>query len=87
MVTDIDILQQYLRQKPRIFYLFNKANWENVFVDVETLSQRITNLSPYCGVQQLWLTCRDDLKSIININVTNKMNKKTGNRFPGSVGT
>ena len=31
VVTDIDIIPQHIKQKPRKIYIFSKANWDNIF--------------------------------------------------------
>ena len=30
VVNDINIVPQHIKQKPRRFYIFSKANWENI---------------------------------------------------------
>ena len=38
VVTDIDIIPQYIKQKPRWFYIFSKTNWENIHTEMNQLS-------------------------------------------------
>jgi hypothetical protein len=38
VVTDIDILPHYIRQKRRKIYQFNKVNWDNINKDLQTLA-------------------------------------------------
>ena len=42
IVTDIDILPQFIRQKPRKFFIFSKANWDGITNDIKRLSETIT---------------------------------------------
>ncbi|WAR07916.1 hypothetical protein MAR_017874, partial [Mya arenaria] len=41
VVTDINIIPQYIKQKPRKTFLYSKANWENIQKDMEDLSKAV----------------------------------------------
>ena len=45
IVTDIDIIPQYVKQRQRKFYIFSKANWDNIQEDMCKISDSIIILS------------------------------------------
>ena len=43
VVTDIDVIPQHIKKKPRKIYIFSKVNWDNIFDEMDQLSSEITN--------------------------------------------
>ena len=74
VVTDIDIIPKYIRQKPRKFFIFSKANWDNIFKETASLSQEIVSSSN--DVQQLWDSFKNGIFDIMTRNIPSKTSKK-----------
>ena len=54
IVTDIDIILHYVRQKPRKIFLYGKADWENINCDLLNLGHDIT-FGKDQNVDGLWI--------------------------------
>ena len=61
IVTDINIIPQYIRQRPRRFYIYSKANWENIQVDICQLSESFKSAVNHSSVEELWNTFKDGI--------------------------
>ena len=53
IVTDIDIIPQYVKQTQRKFYIFSKANWDNIQEDMCKLSHSIMNSVKGSSIEEL----------------------------------
>ena len=74
VVTDIDIIPKYIRQKPRNFFIFSKADWNNISKEATTLSDEIVSSSKH--VQELWDSFKDGIFDIMQRNIPSKTSKK-----------
>ena len=74
IVTDIDILPQFIRQKPRKFFLFSKANWDGITSDMNDLSESIIN-SANSSVDDLWTRLKTGIEESMTKNVPSKISK------------
>ena len=57
ILTDIDILSQFIRQKPRQFFIFSKANWDGITSEMKGFSESIIN-SANSSIDELWTYIR-----------------------------
>jgi hypothetical protein len=74
VVTDIDILPCYARQKPRKIYMYSKADWTNIYKDAETLSNNIKNMeaTQSTTVEELWSTFKQGISETMISNIPSK---------------
>ena len=74
IVTDIDILPQFMRQKPRKFFIFSKANRDGITSDMKGLSESIIN-SASSSVDELWTRLKTDIEESMTKNAHSKVSK------------
>ena len=82
VVTDFDIKPCVKKEKPRKFYKYKQANWENVQKDIEKTSEEIKEL--YLSgenVQTLWNHFKNSLNTSIHENIPTGTTK-TLSRLP-----
>ena len=65
IVTDIDIIPHYIRQKPRKVHLFSKANWEMIYQEMDSLSLSITNQPNSTNIEDLWELLKKGISTIV----------------------
>ena len=75
VLTDIDIIPQHVKQKPRKLYIFSKANWENIYDDMDTLSRKINNSPSTTTVEDLWFTFKTGIEQSMDKNIPTKVCK------------
>ena len=75
VVTDIDIIPQHIKQKPRKIYIFSKANWDKIFDDMEQLSSEITSASPSSTMEDLWNSFISGIGKSMDRNIPTKVCK------------
>ena len=75
VVTDIDIIPQHIKQKPRKIYIFSKANWDNIFDDMDQLSREITSSPASSTVEDLWDTFKTGIEQSMDKNIPTKVCK------------
>ena len=73
IVTDIDIIPQYVKQRQRKFYIFSKANWDNIQEDMCKLSDSIMNSVKGSSIEELWKTFKDVIQHSIDRNIPSKV--------------
>ena len=73
-VTDIDNLPQFIRQKPRKFFIFSKANWDSIEDDMKCLSESITS-TVNSSVDDLWTKLKTGIEESMNKNIPSKVSK------------
>jgi hypothetical protein len=78
VVTDIDIIPQKIKQKPRKIFIFSKANWDSINEDMQHLSATVVTEaeSKDSTIQSLWDTLKAGIEKSINKHVPSKMSKK-----------
>ena len=74
LVNSIDILPQFMRQKPRKFFIFSKANWDGITSDMRCLSESIIN-SASSSVDELWTRLKTGIEESMTKNVPSKVSK------------
>jgi len=74
VVTDIDILPDYIRQKRRKIYQFNKANWDIINNDLQTLATDLQKNKDNT-VESLWNQFKK-IEEVISKEVPSKMSSK-----------
>ena len=75
VVTDIDIIPQYIKQKPRKLYIFSKANWDNIYDDMDTLSRKITTSPSSSTIEDLWCSFKSGIEQSMDRNIPTKVCK------------
>ena len=75
VVTDIDIIPQNIKQKPRKIYIFSKANLDNIFDDMDQLSSEFTNSPASSSMEELWDTFKTGVEQSIDKNIPTKVCK------------
>ena len=75
VVIDINIIPQHVKQKSRKLFIFSKANWDNIFVDMDQLSYEITSAPPSFTVQNLWDSFKSGIEQSMNRNIPTKVCK------------
>ena len=75
VVTDIDIIPKHIKQNPRKIYIFSKANWENIFDDMDQLSSEITNSPASSTVKDLWDTFKTGVEQSMDKDIPTKVCK------------
>ncbi len=76
IVTDTDLLPHIIKQKPRKYYIFSRANWEAIIDEANKLSLLIIeNNRLGKSVQELWSTFSDAISAIIDKHVPSKVSK------------
>ena len=79
VVVDSDTKPFYAKQKPRKSFVFSKANWEQLKINITELSAEIVRLyRSGSSVQHLWDIFKKDLMIAINANIPTKL--KTSKR-------
>ena len=73
VVTDIDIIPQHIKQKPRKIYIFSKANWDKIFDDMDQLSSEITIAPPTSAVKDLWDSFKSGIGNYMDTNIPTKV--------------
>ena len=73
VVTDIDIIPQHIKQKPRKIYIFSKANLDKIFDDMEQLSGEITSASPSSTMEDLWNSFISGIGKSMDRNILTKV--------------
>ena len=73
VVTDIDIIPQHIKQKPRKIYIFSKANWDKIFDDMDQLSSEITIAPPTSAVEDLWDSFKSGFGKYMDTNIPTKV--------------
>lgn len=77
VVTDIDILPHYTRQKQRKYFIFSKANWDEIFKDMSRLSETINAVASTgtSSIEELWSTFRTGIETSMNANIPAKVSR------------
>ena len=75
VVTDMDIIPQHVKQEPRKLFIFSKANWDNIFVDMDQLSNEITSAPPSSTVENLWDSFKSGIEQSMDRNILTKVCK------------
>ena len=75
VVTDIDIIPQYIKQKPRKLYIFSKANWDNIYDDMDILSRKITCSPSSSTIEDLWCSFKTGIEQSMDRNIPTKVCK------------
>ena len=65
IVTDIDIIPHYKRQKTRKVHLFSKANWEMIYQEMDSLSLTITNQPNSTNIEDLLELLKKGISTIV----------------------
>ena len=68
VVTDIDIIPQHIKQKPRKIYIFSK-----IFDDMDQLSSEISRAPPSSTVEDLWISFKSGIGKSMDRNVPTKV--------------
>ncbi|KAH3874673.1 hypothetical protein DPMN_037924 [Dreissena polymorpha] len=68
VVTDIDIIPQKIKQKPRKIFIFSEANWGRINEDTKHLSATVVTEaeSQDSTIQSLWGTLKAGIEKSIN---------------------
>ena len=74
VVVDSDTRPFYAKQRPRKWFAFSRANWDQLRTDIKDISAEIVRLYR-CGssVQKLWDTLIEDLLTAIDSNIPAKL--------------
>lgn len=75
VITDLNILPQVIKQKPRKTYIYSKADWANIQQDSDRLSDTITRLDPSTPVEALWNSFKTGISDIMDKHIPSKMCK------------
>ena len=77
VVTDVDLKPQHVRQKPRKYRQFARANWESLRTDLDKTSEEV-NASYSAGrdVHTLWGHFKTSLISAVDKHVPTKVFRK-----------
>ena len=75
VVMNIDIIPQHVKQKPRKLFIFSKANWDNIFVDMDQLSNKITSAPFSSPVENLWDSLKSGIEQSMDRNIQTKVCK------------
>ena len=73
VVTDIGLVPQYIRQKRRKFYVFNKADWEAMHRGTSCLSSEIVDSAASGNVEDLWNTFKTGIHKLMDKHIPSKM--------------
>ena len=74
VVVDSDTKPFYAKQKPRKSFVFSKANWEQLKINITELSAEIVRLyRSGSSVQHLWDIFKKDLMIAINANIPTQL--------------
>ena len=73
VVTDIDIIPQHIKQKPRKIYIFSKGNWDKIFDDMGQLSGENTRAPPSSTVEDLWDSFKSGIGKTMDRNIPTKV--------------
>ncbi|CAC5371135.1 unnamed protein product [Mytilus coruscus] len=74
IVTDCDTKPHYQSKKPRKYYIYSKAKWEDLHKDLTILSTNITEMyHTGATVQELWDKFKTDLYSNLDNHIPSKL--------------
>ena len=77
VVSDVDSKPQYVRQKPRKYQQFARANWESLGTDLDKTSVEVNALySASRDVHALWDHFKTSLISAVDKHVPSKVFRK-----------
>ena len=78
VVTDIDILLLYIKQKQRKYFIFSKEKWDDIFEDMNRLFEIILSAirTGSSTVEELWGTFKTAIEESMNRNIPTKVCKK-----------
>ncbi|CAG2194787.1 unnamed protein product [Mytilus edulis] len=65
VVTDFDIIPHYIKQSKRKKYMFNKADWDSIYKEMEQLSTTMESQTA-TPVEELWSTFTTTVFTIID---------------------
>ena len=73
IITDTDTKVQYQRTPPRTCYIYSKADWTKINIDLENLQTTVENNKENGhSVHQLWDTFKKELFGTMNNNIPHK---------------
>ena len=77
VVTDIDIIPQHIKQKPRKIYsyIFSKATWDNIFDNMNQLFRKKISSPASSTVEDLWDTFKTGIAQSMDKNIPTKVCK------------
>ena len=78
-ITDLDIRPQYVKQKKRKVYKYNKANWEAIASELEETSNKLKG-NKHLTVDEMWNMFKTEINNSVEKNVPSKFVK--GNYSP-----
>ncbi|XP_053403025.1 uncharacterized protein LOC128558204 [Mercenaria mercenaria] len=78
VVTDITIIPQVIKQKPRKIYIYSKANWDNIKQDLKTLSETVISeaTNQDSTIQTLWDSFKSGIEKTMKANIPSRISKK-----------
>ena len=76
IVTDIDIIPQYVKQRQRKFYIFSKGNWDTIQEDMRKLSESIIGHVNSSSIEELLNTFKDSIQQSMDKNIPSKVCSK-----------
>ena len=75
VVTDIDIIPNYVKQKPHKVYQYSKASWDVINTDLGNLHTELINLEKQ-DIDSLWEHVKKHIFGVIEKHIPSKLSKK-----------